>query len=256
MTRFVAIVLTRNEAHNISDCVAALRGWCDAVIVWDSGSTDATQQIAYLAGAQVVERPWDNFAAQRQAALDSISADWVLFVDADERIPEPLRDEILAIVRPEQAELSNPVIHGFWIARRNFIAGKETRGGGFWPDYQLRLLERDFVRYDPAREVHEIVEVEGETGHLREPMIHLNYLSWKQFHKKQPEYARYEARILKARGIKPRPHNFVLQPLREFWRRYVSLKGYKDGIHGLRLAFWLSYYYGFVPYWDLLRKRV
>ena len=86
MTNFVAIILTRNEAHNISDCVQVLRGWCDAVIVWDSGSTDATQQIAYLAGAQVVERPWDNFAAQRQAALDSIRADWILFVDADERI--------------------------------------------------------------------------------------------------------------------------------------------------------------------------
>ena len=246
MQRLAAIILTKNEAAHISDCVAALRGWCDPVVVWDSGSSDATQQLAYLAGALVVERPFDNYAAQRQSALDTVNAEWVLFVDADERVTSALREEILGVVEGGEA-------NGYWIPRRNFIVGQETRGGGFSPDYQLRLLRREAARYAGDREVHEIVDVGGKDARLAEPMLHYNYHSWKQFHAKQRGYAAYEARILHARGVRPRPHNFVLQPLREFRRRYLTLRGYRDGRHGLRLAVLLAWYYGFMPYWILLR---
>src|SRR5690606_16587330 len=143
-------------------------------------------------------------------------ARWILFIDADERVPQALREEILRIVN-DPATTND----GYWIARRNFIASRETRGGGFYPDYQLRLLRRDLVKYDPARTVHEIVELEGEAGYLSEPLIHYNYSQWRDFYRKQPSYALYEAQILRERGIKPRPHNFILQPMREFWRRYV-----------------------------------
>lgn len=264
----VALILTKNEAENITDCVSALLGWTDAVIVWDSGSTDATQQLAYLAGANVIERPFDNYAAQRQAALDTVNADWVLFIDADERVTPALRDEILRAVEiptPSHAadedaagaqdNTSTSRIDGYWIPRRNFIAGKETRGGGFYPDYQLRLLRRANARYVSEREVHEIVEVDGAEGYLKEPLVHYNYRTWSQFHDKQRGYARYEARILRSRGIRPRPHNFILQPLREFRRRFITLGGWRDGIQGLRLALLLAWYYGFKPYWLLLRER-
>lgn len=250
MSRLVAVILTRNEAHHISDCIAALRGWCDSVVVWDSGSTDATQQLAYLAGAQVVERPFDNYAAQRQAALDTVNAEWILFVDADERVTPALREEILAVV-----ELDKPGMDGYWIPRRNFIAGAETRHGGFFPDFQLRLLRRTHVHYDPGRPVHEIVEVEGETERLQQPLVHYNYSSWEQFHTKQPGYALHEARILRARGVRPLPHKFVREPLREFWRRYITLRGFRDGWHGLKLALLLGWYYGFVPYWYMLTGK-
>lgn len=249
MSKLVAVILTRNEAHHISDCVAALRGWCDPVIVWDSGSTDATQQLAYLAGAQVVERPFDNYAAQRQAVLDSVNAEWILFVDADERVTPALREEVLRVL----ADATKSGVDGYWLPRRNFIAGRETRFGGFFPDFQLRLLRRAEVRYDPDRPVHEVVEVAGSTEELHEPLTHYNYRSWKQFYTKQPVYALHEARILRERGIRPRPHNFVLQPLREFWRRFITLRGFRDGLHGLKLALLLAWYYGFMPYWYLLR---
>lgn len=248
MQRLAAVILTKNEARHIGDCVAALRGWTDAVIVWDSGSTDATQQIAYLAGAVVLERPFDNYAAQRQAALDTINAEWVLFVDADERVTPALREEILRTIEEGDA-------NGYWIPRRNFIVQHETRGGGFYPDYQLRLLRRSAARYVSEREVHEVVDVGGREAKLVEPLLHYNYHSWEQFHAKQRSYAAYEARILKARGVRPRPHNFVLQPLREFRRRYVTLRGYRDRTHGLRLALLLAWYYGFMPYWLLLRGK-
>jgi len=246
--RLAAVILTKNEAHHISACVETLVGWTDAVIVWDSCSTDATPQLAYLAGAKVIERPFDSYAAQRQAALDTLNAEWVLFVDADERVTSALRQEI-------QRVLANPQAAGYWIPRRNVIVGKEIHGGGFFPDYQLRLFRRAGARYVVERAVHEIVQVDGPEAMLQEPLLHYNYDSWQQFYAKQTRYAMYEAEILAARGIRPRPHNFVLQPLREFRRRFVTLKGYRDGWHGLRLATLLAWYYGFMPYWDLWRGK-
>ncbi|MCB0139415.1 MAG: glycosyltransferase family 2 protein [Caldilineaceae bacterium] len=248
MHTLTAIIITKNEAHNITDCVASLRQWVDAVVVFDSGSTDGTQDVAHAAGALVMMRPWDNFAAQRQAALDAVESRWILFVDADERATSPLAVEVQELVQAEDAAIA-----GYWIPRRNFIVGQEMRYGGYFPDYQLRLLRRGRAQYDAAREVHEVVQLAGEAGHLREPLIHYNYTSWAQFHRKQRQYAAYEARILAGRGIRPRPHNFVLQPLREFRRRYVTLQGWRDGVGGLRLALLLAWYYGFMPYVYLAR---
>ncbi len=242
----VAVILTRDEARHIEACIASLVDWVDAVVVWDSGSRDETCTLARQAGALVIQRPFDNYAAQRQAALDTVAARWILFVDADERATPELAQEVRAQVRTGRAD-------GYWIPRRNFIVGREMRAGGFYPDYQLRLLKRGAARYVAEREVHEVVALQGEAGYLRSPLIHHNYQDWGQFHRKQRFYARYEARILAARGIRPRPHNFVLQPLREFRRRFLSLGGWRDGRHGLWLALLLAWYYGFLPYWILLR---
>jgi hypothetical protein len=248
-TRLVAVILTKDEQAHIAECIAGLRGWTDAVIVWDSGSTDSTCAIAAAAGAQVVRRPFDNYAAQRQAVLDSLDAEWIFFVDADERATPELAAEIPAKLARAGSECA-----GFWVPRRNFIAGHETHWGGYYPDYQLRVLRRAQVRYAP-REVHEIVETSGTTARLDAPLLHYNYRDWAHFHRKQRVYARYEAGVLAAQGIRPRPHNFVLQPLREFRRRYWTLQGWRDGFHGLILASWLAWYYGFMPYWYLTQRR-
>ncbi len=241
-----AVILTKNEAEHIGDCIAALRDWSDTVVVWDSGSQDATRRHAQAAGACVVARPFDDYARQRQAALDSINSEWVLFVDADERATPALAQEVLNAIR-------NSGCAGYWIPRRNFIVGHEMRGGGFTPDYQLRLLRRNAARYDLRREVHEIVILDGPEGNLSEPLLHYNYRDWSQFHRKQQSYARYEAKILAEQGVRPRPHNLILQPMRELRRRFVTLQGWRDGFHGLRMALLLAWYYGFVPYWLLLK---
>ena len=135
MLTLVAVILTKNEAHNIADCVASLRDWVDGVVVWDGGSTDDTCEQAHRAGAWVVQRPFDNFARQRQAVLDTLTAEWVFFVDADERATPALAQEVRQAIQKDR-------VAGCWIPRRNFIVGHETRGGGFFPDYQLRLLKR------------------------------------------------------------------------------------------------------------------
>ena len=88
---------------------------------------------------------------------------------------------------------------------------------------------------------------------LRHVMIHYNYDDWAQFHAKQRRYARFESEILRSRGVKPWPHKFITMPLREFWRRYITLRGYRDGWVGLKLGMLLGIYYGFMPHWYLLR---
>lgn len=243
--RLAAVILTKDAAKHIGDCIATL-GFADRVVVSDSYSTDGTAELARAAGAEVIQRPFDNFAGQRNAAMDAVEAEWIFFVDADERIPPELAAEAQEVIaqRPEV---------GWWVPRHNFIAGQRVRHGGFYPDYQLRLLRRDRARYDPARPVHEVVLLDGPSGELRNVMIHYNYDDWPQFHAKQRRYARIEGEILRQRGVKPWPHKFIRQPLREFWRRYVRLEGYRDGWLGLKLAVLLGFYYGFMPHWYLLR---
>ena len=241
----VAVILTKDEVSHITDCVASLKSWVDAVVVWDSSVCDEVVKLARDAGAFVVRRPFDNFAAQRQAVLETVNACWVLFVDADERATPEMADEVRRLIQEDAT-------NGYWIPRRNIIVGYEMTAGGFSPDYQLRLLRRESATYVAEREVHEIVDVGGREDHMKSPLIHYNYASWSQFHEKQCFYAAYEAQILAARGIRPRPHNFVLQPLREFRRRLVTLQGWRDGFQGLRMALLLAWYYGFMPYWLML----
>ncbi len=239
-----AVVLTKNVAQHIVPCIETLR-FADRIVVSDSYSTDGTVELARAAGAEVMQRPFDNFAGQRNATLEAVDARWVFFVDADERIPPELASEVRQVLQLEQA--------GWWVPRHNFIVGEQVRHGGFYPDYQLRLLLRARARYDPERPVHEVVLLDGPSGCLQNPMLHYNYDDWGQFHAKQRRYAALESKILAERGVKPWPHKFIRQPAREFWRRYVTLKGYRDGWIGLKLAALLSFYYGFMPHWYLVR---
>jgi (heptosyl)LPS beta-1,4-glucosyltransferase len=243
--QLAAVVLTRNEARHIAECLASLR-FADLLVVSDSYSDDGTVEIAEANGAVVLQRPFDNFAAQRNAAMDAVNAEWIFFVDADERVTPELAAEARQVIseRPEV---------GWWVPRHNYIAGQQVRYGGFYPDYQLRLLRKGRARYDPRRPVHEIVLVDGPTGQLRNVMIHYNYDNWAQFHAKQRRYARLESQALRQQGVRPWPHKLFTTAWREFWRRYVELKGYRDGWLGFKLALLLGFYYGFMPHWHLLR---
>jgi hypothetical protein len=126
------------------------------------------------------------------------------------------------------------------VPRHNYIFGKLTQGAGWFPDYQLRLFKHGCVHYE--RPVHELAVVDGAIGYLERPLTHYNYRDLDQFQAKQRAYTSYDARILYDEGIKPRPHNFILQPLRQFYWRFVTLGGYKDGLHGLRLSLYMTYY--------------
>lgn len=229
-----AIILTYNEERHIADCLASVR-FADEVIVFDSFSTDRTVPRANQAGAQVIQRRFDDYAHQRNAALEAAQTDWVLFVDADERISPELQNEI-------QTALVDPTDSAFRIPRHNYIFGRLTRGAGWYPDYQTRLLRVGRTHYDTARPVHEVVVVDGSTGTLTQPIIHFNYHDVAQFHRKQRRYVAFDARILFDAGVQPRFRHMITQPLRHFWWRFVTLRGYQDGLHGLRLSALMARY--------------
>jgi (heptosyl)LPS beta-1,4-glucosyltransferase len=175
------------------------------------------------------------------------SGEWVFFVDADERATPELAQEVRLAV-------GQAGFDGWWVPRKNYIFGAWIRHAGWYPDHQLRLLRRAKARYDERREVHELVELDGEAGYLRSHLIHYNYSTVGEFRRKQGSYTDYEARMLLDAGQRAKPWNFLLQPLRQFWWRYVTLQGYKDGWRGLLLSVLMAYY-ELVRYWRLWRLQ-
>lgn len=235
MTRLTAIVLTLNEATHLSDCLASLRPLACQIAVLDSGSTDGTQAVAASAGATVLTRPFDGYANQRNAALELAKSEWVLFLDADERLTGAGVAEIRATIATARPDLAV-----CWLPRRNIMFGRPLRGGGWWPDEQARLLRRTRAHYDPGRQVHEVVVADGASRRLTEPMIHLNYASRREFITKQREYT--NRRVAQTgQGQPPRRRAYLGAPARELWRRLVRLKGYRDGLTGLFLTSVLAF---------------
>ena len=251
MATLTVIIITYNESEHIADCIESAR-FADDILVFDSFSTDQTVQLAEQSGARVLQRVFDNYANQRNAALDATAgkADWVLFVDADERVTPELAQEVCTTIeKPDYA--------GWKIPRHNYIFGKLTLGAGWYPDYQLRLLRVGSARYDPERQVHEVVLLDGNEGTLEQQLIHYNYRNVSQFRYKQRKYTAYDARILYEQGIYPKPQNYILQPLRQFRWRFFTLKGYRDGWHGLRLSLLMTWYEfrKYVVLWQLWRNK-
>ncbi|HMA37885.1 MAG TPA: glycosyltransferase family 2 protein [Chloroflexia bacterium] len=235
------LILAIDEAQHLGACIASAAGLIappagELVIVLDARATPDVEAVARHHTAHVHRVPFVNFSTQRNQAIAGATGEWVLFLDPDERVTPALEREI-------RATLAAPRAAGYWVPRRTFMFGREVRHAGWWPDYQMRLLLRRRAHYDAQRAVHEVplIPVEQQ-AYLQAPLIHYNYATWRQFTAKQRSYAAYEARAQRARGRRARPRNFVLQPLREFWRRYITLAGWKDGPLGLLLALAMGYY--------------
>jgi glycosyltransferase involved in cell wall biosynthesis len=236
VTSLTAAVIARDEEASIGECLDSLRFADDRLVLVDAATTDRTREVARERGARVEERAFDNFAAQRDAALALANGDWVLFVDADERVTADLRTEVLATIAAAGD------IRGFWIPRHNLILGRVVRHAGWYPDFQLRLLERKSARFDPRRVVHELAIVDGRLGHLRSPLLHLNYRSLGEFTRKQERYARLEAQRWLLTYGRPRRRAVLGQAVREFWRRFIVLRGYREGLLGALLSALLAFY--------------
>ncbi len=231
------IVLTRDNENLIHDCLVSVKNIADELLVVDSGSLDRTVTIARELGARIETRPFDNYPKQRNAAIEMAKGDWIFFLDSDERSTRYLGAEIEFRVLTAE-----PQVAGFWVPRRNIIFGKEIKHTGWSPDYQPRILRKGCGRFDPDRHVHELLVWDGEVRYMTQPLVHLNYQSFAQFRERNRKYAQYEAGIWYEEGKRARWRGFVGQPLREFFRRYITLEGWRDGGHGLLLSGLMAYY--------------
>lgn len=233
-----AAIIARDAAGDIEGCLRSVAFADEVLVLVDAATRDATRELAAALGARVEERAFDTFAAQREAALELARGDWVVFVDTDERVTPALRDEVLATIA-EPGDL-----RGGWIPRHNRMLGRLVRHAGWYPDYQLRLLKRGAARFDPQRPVHELALLDGPAAHLRQPLIHESYRSLGQFVTRQERYCHLDAERWLITFGRPRWRALIGQPLREFWRRYVQLRGYREGWLGLVLCLILAWYSG------------
>ncbi|MGI8586783.1 MAG: glycosyltransferase family 2 protein [Chloroflexia bacterium] len=236
------VILAVNEAQHLEGCIASASGLLappagELVVVLDGRATPEVEAVAHRHTGNVHRTPFVNFSAQRNRGIELSAGDWVLFLDADERVTPELAAEVSAtLAMPGDAD-------GYWIPRRTFMFGHEVRHSGWWPDYQMRLLRRAVTRYDEARAVHEVPLVPSDRqAHMTAPLIHYNFATWREFTVKQRRYVAYEAHALREAGVRARPRNYILQPLREFRRRFITLSGWKDGPLGLLLALAMAYY--------------
>ncbi|MCK9366542.1 MAG: glycosyltransferase family 2 protein [Metallibacterium scheffleri] len=226
-----ACVITLNEADRIEACLAAL-AFCDDIVLVDSGSSDATRELAARHGARVFTRAFDGYRAQKDFAVQQARHDWILCVDADERISAELRASI------EAARDAGFVgAHGYRCARATRYFGEFLRHGNAYPDRVLRLFDRRHGGFRGTREIHEHVEVDGAVALLQGDLLHEAYRSLDDQLARYQRYARMMAAHLHAQGRRARLRNIVLNPAWRFLRGYVLRGGFRDGWRGLFYAY-------------------
>ncbi|HSM52024.1 MAG TPA: glycosyltransferase family 2 protein [Thermoanaerobaculia bacterium] len=222
------IVTTYNEEVNIAGCLESV-GWADEVLLVDSYSTDRTLEIAAGFDVKVLQREYFGSAAQKNWSIDRVSHDWVLIIDADERVPLPLAAEILrTLSEPQQ-------VNGFYIRRENIFIDEVVRHSGWSTDKVVRLFRRGKGRY-PNRRVHADLEIDGPVPVLRNPFTHHTFRSFDQYFPKFLNYAEWGAAQAFRDGRKAGITELVGRPVWRFLRTYVVQLGILDGKHGLVLC--------------------
>ena len=245
-----AVVPTLNEEAALPACLESL-AWADEVIVVDSGSTDSTAALAEKTGARVVLRPFTTYGDQRNHGASLARNDWVLCVDADERVSPELAGEI------ESRLGAGPDRCGYRIPRITTFAGAVIRHCGWQRDRVLCLYDRRRGAWDP-RLVHERVRLEGEAGDLGAPLHHHTYRDLGSYADKSRRYAELGARELHQAGRRSGPAALLLLPAARFLKMYVLNRGFLDGMPGLVLCV-IAAYGVFVKYarlWELDRSRI
>lgn len=239
------VIITKNEEKNIED---ALRSVSDAreIIVVDAFSTDRTTEICRKYTDRVYQHQWEGFARQKQIAVDHAGSEWVLVLDADERVTPALKKEI-------EDTISGTDRNGFWIPRENYFIGKWIRHGGWWPDHTLRLFRKNRGRFE-IREVHEKIIVEGQTGYLKNPLKHYTYSDVPDFLSRAENYSTLAAREIVKEGRRAGIFSLAVKPFATFLKMYVLRLGFLDGGRGLILAV-LYGYYTFQKYVKVWKER-
>jgi len=245
-----AALATYNEENNIVDCLTSLKQLADEVIVVDGTSNDRTAELAQRVGAKVIKT--NNkamFHINKNMAIDACQGNWILLMDADERVSSELASEI----KKKLGE--NPTENGFWINRKNWFLGGYLKKGGAYPDRVIRLFKKG-KGILPEKSVHEQVEISGDVGYLKSDIIHLTDPDFERYLKRAIRYTDRTADDLKAkdpgRGIIQVINFLIVKPLCTFSSIYIRHKGYQDGFRGFIWALFSAahHFYAYVKYWS------
>lgn len=232
MRKLTAIIPTGNEEHNIAEAIDSV-SFADEILVVDSYSTDRTVEIAQEKGAKVIQREYGYSASQKNWAIPQATHEWILLLDADERIPEPLKNEIISVLKSE------PVHDGYWIYRRNFFLGREVKHT--WKDDRvIRLFHRDRCRYED-KHVHAEIIAEGSVGELQNSMTHNTYISIDAYVKKLNRYAEWQANDYDKKVGKITPYHLWIKPGFRFFKHYFLKQGFRDGMPGFIVSILQAY---------------
>ena len=242
-----ALIIAKDEERNIEACLESVQ-WADERIVVDAESRDRTVEIAKQHAAQVHVRPWPGYGPQKNFGMEQARAEWILIVDADERVPGPLREEITRTIEGG----SNDFV-GFEIPRRNFFYGRWIRGGGIYPDFQIRLFRRSAGRYDDTL-VHERLNLRGPIGTLTSPLDHYSMPTVGHHFQKIIRYTTLAAQEKLKQVSHVTAADIGLHHLGTILKTYLFRRGYRDGVHGAIVALFAGMY-TFVKYakaWEVL----
>lgn len=244
-----AVVLTKNEESRITACLESVK-WVDEIIVIDNGSTDSTLEIAKEYTNNILTVKEEDFAVLRNKAMEQAKGDWVLYVDADERVLEPLKKEI-------EVMISSSDFSAYAFSRKNIIFGTEVSYGPFWPDWVIRLLKKsDFESW--IGKVHEYPKFKGKLGYSKNSLLHLTHRNIDQIILKSLEWSRIDARLrLQASHPKMSGWRFLRIFASEVFNQGVLRKGFFNGTIGIMDSILqaFSMYMTYVRLWQLQQHK-
>ena len=252
--KITATIITYNEAENIRAACESV-AWADEIIVVDAESVDATRELAAESGARVLVRPWPGFAAQKQFAADAAAHEWVFSLDADERVSTELRAKIEDLLYTPDAQLAD----GYRVARRSYYMNRWIRGGGWYPDHQLRLYRRARGRWTGAH-IHESVRMDegARVATLGGDLLHYSVRDAAHHHRMIGErYAPLAARQMYEQGRRTSPFAVATAAPLAFVRSYLLKGGFRDGLAGYCIARFAAHH-AFLKHlllWELQRKK-
>jgi glycosyltransferase involved in cell wall biosynthesis len=228
-----ATIITFNEEANISDACKSV-AWANEIVVVDSGSTDQTRKIAEACGARVISNAWPGFAAQKQFAVEQAVHEWIFSLDADERVSDKLRASITKLSERPESELAD----GYRIPRRSYYQGRWIKGGGWYPDWQLRLFRKSVGHWEP-RHIHESVKMNAASRveKLSGDILHYSVKDSAHHHRMIGErYAPLAAQQMFEAGRQTSPLKIASAAPAAFIQSYFLKGGFRDGLAGLSIA--------------------